>query len=260
MVQMVDDRPNTAGDTAASPPAAYRVLAERLRREVRDQSYCGGKRLPTEAELSAELGLSRQTVRRAFQELVAEGVVYRVPGRGTFACEDGAKYLRPSGSIEDLMTIAVDTELEVVAPPSVRVELEAAGRLGLETDRVVTVTFRRFHEGQPYCVTTAYLPVPLGRGLFDVAELAEPRVRQRMTVLSVVQSMAGTPIAGADQSITAMPAPVGLCVEIDVAPGEPVLRIDRVYFDANHRVLELAVNYFNPARYSYRFRMGSSRQ
>jgi DNA-binding GntR family transcriptional regulator len=79
-------------------------------------------------------------------------------------------------------------------------------------------------------------------------------------VLSVVQSLAGTPIAGADQSITAVPAPAGLCEEIDVVPGEPVLRIDRVYFDADHRVLELAVNYFNPARYSYRFRMGASQQ
>jgi DNA-binding GntR family transcriptional regulator len=148
----------------------------------------------------------------------------------------------------------------VVEPPAVRVELEAAGRLGLETDYVVTVTFRRFHEGQPFCVTKAYLPVPLGRGLFDVAELSEARARQQMTVLSVVQSLAGTPIAGADQSITAVPAPAGLCEEIDVVPGEPVLRIDRVYFDADHRVLELAVNYFNPARYSYRFRIGASQQ
>lgn len=256
MAQRLDDRPDAAG----TPPVAYRALADRLRREVRDHNYRGGKRLPTEAELSAELGLSRQTVRRAFQDLVAEGVVYRVPGRGTFATEHEAKYLRPSGSIEDLMTIAVDTELEVVAPPAVRVELEAAGRLGLDTDRVVTVTFRRFHEGQPFCVTTAYLPVPLGRGLFDVAELAEPRSRQRMTVLSVVQSLAATLIAGADQSITAMPAPAGLGAEIDVVPGAPVLRIDRVYFDADHRLLELAVNYFNPARYSYRFRMGASQQ
>lgn len=256
VAQLLGDR----ADTTGSPQVAYRALADQLRRDVLDQRYRGGKRLPTEAALSAELGLSRQTVRRAFQDLVAEGVVYRVPGRGTFAREDRPKYLRPSGSIEDLMTIALDTDLEVVEPPAVRVELEAAGRLGLETDQVVTLRFRRFHEGQPFCVTTAYLPVPLGRGLFDVAELTEPRARRRMTVLSVVQSLAGTPIAGADQSITAVPAPDGLCAEIDVEPGHPVLRIDRVYFDAEHRVLELAVNYFNPARYSYRFRMGASRR
>jgi DNA-binding GntR family transcriptional regulator len=156
------------------------------------------------------------------------------------------------------MTIAVDTELEVLETPTRGVNLEAAGRLHLETDEVVTVTFRRFHEGQPFCVTTAYLPVPLGRGLFDVPELATVRVRHRMTVLSVVQALAGTAIAGADQSITAVPAPAGLCSEIDLVDGEPALRIDRVYFDADQRLLELAVNYFNPGRYSYRFQMGAT--
>ena len=257
MAQLLD-RPPPA--PAAPPTVAYRVLAEQLRRDVLDQRYRNGQRLPTEAELSRDLSLSRQTVRRAFQELVAEGIVYRVPGRGTFAYDDAGKYLRPTGSIEDLMTIAVDTELEVIEPPTVRVEIEAAGRLRLATDEVVTITFRRFHEGQPYCLTTAYLPVPLGKGLFDVPELTGVRVHQRMTVLSVVQALVGTPIAGADQSITAVPAPARLCTEIDVGPGEPVLRIDRVYFDAEHRLLELAVNYFNPARYSYRCQMGATQQ
>ena len=248
----------TAGPYPAAGPA-YRALADQLRREVLDGAYRNGRRLPTEAELSSTLSLSRQTVRRAFQDLVAEGLVYRVPGRGTFAHVGGGKYLRPAASIEDLLTIGIDTELEVVEPPTVAIELEAAGRLRLATDDVVRLTFRRFHRTSPFCVTTAYLPTPLGRGLFDVAELTEPRVRRRMTVLSVVQSLSGTAIAEADQSITAVPCPSRLSGEIDVEPGDPVLRIDRVYGSGDGELLELAVNHFNPARYSYRVRMAAGR-
>jgi GntR family transcriptional regulator len=248
----------TAGPYPAAGPA-YRALADHLRREVLDGAYRDGRRLPTEAELSSTLALSRQTVRRAFQELVAEGIVYRVPGRGTFAYVGAGKYLRPAMSIEDLLTIGADTELEVVEPPTLGVDLEAAGRLRLATDDVVRLTFRRFHRGQPFCVTTAFLPAPLGQGLFNVPELAKPRVRRRMTVLSVVRSLAGTAIAGADQSITAVPCPPRLSCEIDVEPGEPVLRVDRLYEDDRGELLELAVNHFNPARYSYRVRMAAAR-
>ncbi len=234
---------------------AYGTVAEHLRREIRRHRYAGGRALPTEAELSHAHGVSRQTVRRAFQDLVAEGIVYRVPGRGTFAVDDEGKYLRSSGSIADLLALALDTELEVLDAPCLGVDVVAAGRLGLDRDEVVTIRFRRFHEGEPYCTTTAYLPVALGRRLFDIPELSELGVRRNLTVLSVVQELAGRAIAGADQSISAVAAPAAVGRDIGCAPGEPVLRIDRLYFDTGHRRLELAVNHFNPARYTYRFQM-----
>lgn len=239
-----------------SPAAAsYKVLAHRLRTDIRRNRYSRGRRLPTEAELSETFHVSRQTVRRAFQDLVAEGMVYRVPGRGTFAYEDDGKYLRSFGSIDDLLAISDDTELEVVSPPAPGVNLEAAGRLQLETDEVVTTTFRRLHGGRPFCVTTVFLPLELGRGLYDVPELAKVGVPRTMTVLGIVQSLAGTPIAEAQQSVTAVPAPDDVHAHIDLAPGAPALRIDRLYFDRDKRVLELAVNHFNPDRYSYRVQM-----
>ena len=235
--------------------AAYRRLADRLRRDVLAQRYRDGRQLPTEAELAADHGLSRQTVRRAFQDLVADGLVYRVPGRGTFARPDAGMYRRPTGSIEDLLALGTDTELEILEVPARRVDLEAAGRLRLDTDEVVSLTFRRFHEGQPFCLTTAHVPVALGKRLLGVPELNELGVRRRMTVLSVVQRLSGSAIARADQSITAVPAPAGADGLIDVAVGAPVLRIDRVYTDREQRLLELAINHFNPARYSYRLDM-----
>ena len=118
---------------------AYKVLAAELRSHIAQGRYKGGVRLPTESELSQEYGLSRQTVRRAFLELVTEGSVYRVPGRGTFATENAGQYLRQLGSIDDLMNLSTDTEMQVLESPSRRVDLEAAGRLRLDTDVVYGV-------------------------------------------------------------------------------------------------------------------------
>lgn len=211
--------------------------------------------LPTEADLCEQHAVSRQTVRRAFQDLVAEGLVYRIPGRGTFVIDAQGKYIRSSGSIDELMALSLDTDLDVLSPPTIGIDIEAAGRLHLDADDVVTMRFRRLHHGRPYCITTAYLPVTVGHGLADIAEFREAGVRRNMTGLSVVQRVTGRAIAGADQTISAISASEEAATLLECEVGDPLLRIDRLYFDHAGDVMELAINQFNPARYTYRFQM-----
>ena len=236
---------------------AYGAVADQLRGDIANGRYPDGVPLPTEAELCDLHAVSRQTVRRAFQDLVAESLVHRIPGRGTFVSESEGKYTRSSGSIEELMSLSEDTDLDVLSVPTIGIHIEAAGRLHLDADTVVSMRFRRLHLDRPYCITTAYLPVPVGRGLLDVPDFCTTGVRRNMTVLSVVQQVSGRMIAGADQMITAVAATPEIAELLECASGDPVMRIDRLYFDQHNELLELAVNYFNPARYTYRFRMRS---
>ena len=52
---------------------------------IRSLEQSGNMKLPPESELSAKLGVSRVTVRRALDELENEGIILRIQGRGTFA-------------------------------------------------------------------------------------------------------------------------------------------------------------------------------
>lgn len=62
----------------------FEILADELRRGILAGTWTSGQKLPTEQQLASETGLSLTTVRRAFDELVAQGVVVRRQGAGSF--------------------------------------------------------------------------------------------------------------------------------------------------------------------------------
>jgi GntR family transcriptional regulator len=238
------------------PGIAYQSLAQVLREAISEGRFAGRRRLPTESELTMQYGISRQTVRRALDELVAEGLIYRVRGRGTFATSRASgRYLRSIGSVEDLLALSVDTTIETVRPLRRRADVAAAGRLRTDSDQVVSGLFRRHHDGVPFSITEVHLPLDVGQRIIAAGALLEPGEVSASTVIGLVEELNGQPTAGAHQSITATSISAELAELIDCRPGAPVLRIDRLYFDTGGRPLELAVSHFNPERYSYRLEL-----
>ncbi|WP_084622953.1 GntR family transcriptional regulator [Nocardioides sp. CF8] len=232
----------------------YRVLTQILRESIYSGEF-EDQPLPTEVSLAEKYGLSRQTVRRAFQELVGEGLVYRVRGRGTFVRPRTTRYNRPFGSVDELLLLQIDTQFELTDPLSRIYNTEIASRLQQEFPDVWTLSFRRIHQGKTFCRTTVYLPMRIGSALADAPELTDPDCNTQTTVISLIQTH-GVDIAEADQLITAMAANEALGATLGCPLGAPLLHIERTYFDLRGGAVELAISDFLPAYYQHRTRLG----
>ena len=236
---------------------AYGELAAKLREAIARGDYAGGRRLPTEAELGELHGISRQTVRRALQELVGEGLVFRVPGRGTFTTTlaPNTHYFRSIGSIDDLLALSLDTTRETIQPLALRAEVNAASRLQLDSDQVFAALFRRLHDGAPFGVTEVFLPPTVGRELQARQELCRQGEIVSRAIVGIVDEIVPDGVAGAHQSITAIELPAALSGMLERAAGSPALRIDRLYVDVRGQPVELAISHFDPDRYTYRVQL-----
>ncbi len=69
---------------AAVPCTAYERIAAELQARLSAGSYSAAEPLPSEAMLMAEFGVSRNTIRRAYQQLADAGVVVIRHGAGAF--------------------------------------------------------------------------------------------------------------------------------------------------------------------------------
>lgn len=233
----------------------YRLLARSLREEILDDRYAEDEPLPTENSLAETYGLSRQTVRRAFLELVSEGLVYRVPGRGTFVTPKGSRYRRQFSSVADLMNLTLDTELEVVEPLTGMYDAGLAERLQVKGRSMYSVLFRRLHRGDVFCTTQVYLPPAVGASLEDLPSLVEPGHRSEITIIGLLESR-GVKIAEAEQVTTAVAATKAQAQLLGCKVASPLLHVERTYFDESGQPLELAISDFLPEHYSHRIRLG----
>lgn len=229
---------------------SYRQLADELRHNIESGVYAKGRKMPTEAELQAEHGVSRHTVREALQQLLSDGLIYRVQGSGTYVSgrqEGPGRYLRSIGSLDEII-VWPDTKMEVIEPFHVAVEPSIAARLELSYIEVSRAVVRREFSGVPFVVTRHYVDPELG------AKLSANGIPSRGpgTVIGEAEPLLPRRVAGARQDITAMNAPAEEAMMIGCEPGDAILLIERLYYDTAGKYVEFTASHFNPRRYSYR--------
>ena len=78
----------------AAPGPLYQQIVEALKREVASGRLAPGRSLPSSRALAEELQVSLITVKRAYEELERDGVIYRRQGLGTFIAENGGAAAR----------------------------------------------------------------------------------------------------------------------------------------------------------------------
>lgn len=236
----------------------YRRLAGHLREAIAEQRWAEGEPLPTDGELGEEFGVSRQTVRRAYLELVNEGLVFRRPGSGTFITPSHLRYRRTFETVDDLLGLADDTELEVVQPLAGGFDSEAARQLSLSTRLMYTMRFIRRHRGTVFCHTAVYLPPVIGDLLESDPTFGTAGATTTTTVLGALTAR-GVQLSGAEQLMTAKAATAADRERLGCDVSHPLLHVERLYVDSSGTPVEWAVSDFLPEHYTHRLHLGRRR-
>src|SRR5579859_3658850 len=93
----------------AAEGTLYQQIVERLKREVSEGRLKPGTALPSFRQLAQNLLVSVITVKRAYEELEREGIIFRRQGLGTFVAEQGHDRTRAGlrASAETAITQAI---------------------------------------------------------------------------------------------------------------------------------------------------------
>src|SRR5437773_2032188 len=160
----------------------YRQIQHLIRHRIASGEYQPGTQIPSENELCRLLNVSRITLREALRELVGEGLLVKIQGKGTFVALKPPKRLTPvkyTGFLEEIeervrrMTV---TDVEIARIP-VTADLRATLDLGPGETEIILIKRLRQIDGEPFSFTLNYLPMHIGSRIRSKDLYALPLLR-----------------------------------------------------------------------------------
>ncbi len=207
-----------------------------------------GDSIPSEKQLCLRFGVSIGTLRKAIDELVAENILIRHQGPGTFV----AMHNRGPQLFRFLNVVRHDSQksyptLRLAAFGKAKADKATCDRLGIaiEADTVQFTNLRSLND-EPVLVYEISLPEAMFSGL------TEAQLRDRpSTLYNLYQVAFGINVIRIEERVRATLASSGHAELLAIDTGMPLLQIHRVAFSYNDQPIEYRVPYVNTQRYEY---------
>jgi GntR family transcriptional regulator len=240
------------------PLPKYHQIYLVLREQLADGRHATG--LPGELGLAAEFGVARVTIRKAMERLVAEGLVERLPGRGTVPrvrsatsahgrrAKDAAPPTKLHGLLENIVHMGLSTRVQVLSCEQVPASVEVATALHLDPGSAVhkAVRVRSLASG-PLSLISTHVPWALACGI-DAAALA------RQPLLLLLEAH-GVRIGDATQTVSARLADADAARHLQVEVGSALLAVTRLVRNSAGRPVQWLHGLYRPDRYEYRMEL-----
>lgn len=235
-----------APDQGGAP--LYRQAKRALLEAIEDGRCPPGEALPAEPVLAATLGVSIGTLRHAVDELVADHVLVRQQGRGTFvATHSSDRFLFQFFHVEDRDGRRALPQVDLLGFERSRLGDEAAAALALRPGTPgICIENLLLLQGRPVVHDRLELPASLFKGL------TERRLRDRPgTIYQLYQSDFGITVLRASERARAVAADRHTARALRLAPGTPVMQVRRVAQTFGDRPVEYRVSTIDTTRHDY---------
>lgn len=227
-----------------APQPLHAQFENIIRSRIDNEDWTVNSCIPSENELSRIYGISRVTVHTVLNRIVSDGLLYRVPGKGTFVAT-------PKIEGAPLTHIGIQSQLEKMGYTTTTKVIELSR--SLTNNRIIRqfnmvnpfeiyiIKRLRLLENIPFSYHVSYIPVKLFEGI----EKEDFETRQ---LCDIIEKTFHTPIAHRTETLEVISATPELAELFAIKASSPLLLLENMAYNTENVPIEYSTVTFRGDR------------
>ncbi len=232
----------------------YLQIHQYLRNMIDRGEIKRGDKLPIETELSRLFTVTRMTVRKAMDLLVADKMVIRQPGKGTFLISEKPRDLiynlkNITSFVDDMKSSGFNPTYQTIDVKVVRAGDEISKLLKLKNDRRTIYSLRVLHANdEPVLIEKSYLPYSRFKSILNMDF--------NNTLYQILTEKLDIILDYATQCLTAELSGDEETGMFKLARPIPCMKMESVLYDSGNSPVEALFACYRGSKYKFRFKAG----
>lgn len=228
------------------PTPIYQQIKDWVHQQIAEGHWPEHYKLRAEVDLAEALGVSRGTVRRAISELIDEGLLVSIHGRGTFVASKVLEQPLAAqlvGVSEDLISKGIPFFTKVLSKSVIKPSTDIASLLSVPPDKNVFALQRvRYVAGEPLVLLHNYVVYDRCPGI-EETDFVESRLFQ------TIEEQYGLVLDWGQRNFEARTASDMIAEQLEVESCDPVMYLEQVVYLDDGAPIELSNVWFRADRF-----------
>lgn len=224
----------------------YLQIEAQLRQNIQEDVWPPHFKLPDEMQLSKELGVSRGTLRKAIKNLVSEGMLSQIKGKGTFVLDRRIEQPLASRLIsfsEAMHELHMDFHTEVLRKERVVPNRKVAAFLALTGgERAAFLERIRLVDNRPVIYLQNYVCERYCPDILDSDF-------ERVPLFDIIERQYGIQLEWGRRCFKAVAANENIAFNLGLPLGAPVMYLEQISYAKDNVAVEYSDVYINSERF-----------